>query len=57
MKASEILLDLWSIENDDCVEKTIDVLIKHGIIAPTFKSDLVTEHRRILEKDLEDFFK
>lgn len=57
MKSTLILYGLSSIENRDSVEKTIDVLIEHGIIAPTFKDDLITEHRRIEDMELEDFFK
>jgi hypothetical protein len=57
MNATLILYGLSSIENQDSVEKTIDVLIEHGMIAPTFKDDLVIEHRRIEDIDLEGFFK
>lgn len=57
MIESQILEDLSYIENRNSVEKTLDVLIRHGILCSTFKDDLIKGHQKFLEKELEEFFK
>lgn len=52
-----ILHDLSEIGDSDSVEKTLDVLIHHGILCPTFKDDLIKGHQKIVDKELKEFFK
>lgn len=57
MIESQILQDLAKITDHDSVEKTLDVLIQNGILCPTFKDDLIKGHQKIIDKELEEFFK